>query len=319
MIIPKPIDQTYRTIVTLEEYAQLIDYSEAAIYGVFDPSSHVDDACRDIWTLRQRNYLLRYLEEAQEEIENATNRLFQPTWITGEIRDTGNIRLTDKKDCDYSFYTKWNNVIEMGRKTVHNIALEETVDHTFDPASIGPIPVNTNIVKDINFIKIYYPNTELEIHPSLVTITRNEFDEDVLYIEIPRPRTVKYELRNNPVAGLRIDDVDNFQETVDIKYLYTTDLDSIQENPDKTVSLHYLAGEIIPTKQQIEMIVRLAHVKMAEPPCGCESALDIWRRDRHIPDILTSERLNNPFGPNDGAMIVYQWMRGMRKMRFGTI
>lgn len=319
MLIRRPLDQLYRTIVTLEEYAQLIDYSEEAIFGVFDPSSHVEDACREIWTLRQRNFLLRYLEEAQEEIENATRRLFQPTWITGEVRDTGNIRLTDRQNCDYSHYTKWNNVIEMGRKTVHNIALEEAVDHTFDPVQIGPILVDTDIVRDINFIKVYYPDTELEINPSSILITKNEFDEDVLYIEIPRQRMVKFDLRDNPPQGLRIDEATNFQDAVDIKYLYTTDLNSVQENSDGTTSLHYLAGEIIPTKQQVEMIVRLAHVKMPEPPCGCESALDIWRRDRNIPDILTSERLNNPFGPNDGAMIVYAWMKGLRKLKAGHL
>src|SRR5690606_13343113 len=124
MIVPSTLNeaQTYRSAVTLEHYAKAVQYTECAMFGVYqEPSvATVGDQCREIWTQDQRNYILRYLAEAQIEIENETNMLFGRTWITGNLSDS-NERLSDV--VNYSSlinnklwqtrqakYTKWRNV-----------------------------------------------------------------------------------------------------------------------------------------------------------------------------------------------------------------
>lgn len=312
MIIQTEQNLNYKSAVTLEQYSWLIGYDECSMFGVYNPTAFVEDECRSIWTQRQRNYILRYFQEAQEELENETGRLFSPTWITGNLADTGNNRLTDIQTCKISYYTKWNNLIQMGRKTAHTIASSVVIDYSTDPVLIGPIAVNTSIVTDINFIKIFYPDTEIEINPSNVYFSGTD-----IYIEIPKCRLVKYELRDNPSSGILYTNDANFQETVDIKYFYTTDLNSIVEFGDGTAGLYYLAGEVIPTVQQIDMIIRLAHSKMPDEPCGCDISQRLWKRDRNIPELLTAERLQCPFGINDGAWIAYKWAQSMKKLRIG--
>lgn len=313
MIVQTEQNLDFKSAVTLEQYSWLIGYDECAIHGVYNPDTFVDDACRAIWTQRQRNYIQRYFQEAQEELENETRRLFSPTWITGNLADTGNSRLTDIQTCKVSYHTKWNNLIAMGRKTLHEIALGEVIDYTTgDPILIGPIAIDTSIVQDVDFVKVMYPGTTVEINPSKVYIAGTD-----MYIEIPRCRLVDYDLRDNPVAGLVYSDDSNFQSEVDIVYYYTVDLNSIVEFGDGTAGLYYLAGEVIPTTQQIDMIIRLAHSKMPDEPCGCEVAQAFWKRDRNIPEILTAERLQCPFGINDGAWIAWQWAKSMKKLKIG--
>lgn len=313
MIIQTEQNLDFKSAVTLEHYSWLVGYDECAIHGVYNPDTFVDDACRAIWTQRQRNYIQRYFQEAQEELENETRRLFSPTWVTGNLADTGNSRLTDIQTCKVSYYTKWNNLIAMGRKSEHEISLNEVIDYsTGDPVLIGPISVDTSIVQNLDFIRIFYPGTTVEINPSKVYLVATD-----LYIEIPRCRLVAYSLRDNPSSGLAYSNDANFQVDIDIKYYYTTDLNSIVEFGDGTAGLYYLAGEVIPTVQQIDMIIRLAHSKMPDEPCGCEVAQAFWKRDRNIPEILTAERLQCPFGINDGAWIAYKWAQSMKKLRIG--
>lgn len=304
--------KNYTSAVTLEHYAWLIGYSESAIFGVYKQDDYENDECRAMWTLQQRNYMLRYFQEAQEELENETRRLFSPTWVTGNLADTGNDRLTDVQTCKISYYTKWNNLIQMGRKTPNILGLDVVVDHSSDPAIIGPIPVNTAIVTNLNFVKVYYPGTTIEINPSNIYLIGTD-----LYIEIPRVRMVEFSLRDNPSSGVLYTDIANFASLVDIVYLQTVDLNSIVEFGNGSAGLWYLAGEIIPTVQEKDMIIRLAHSKMPDEPCGCEVAQRLWKRDRNIPDILTADRLQCPFGINDGAWIAYKWSQSFRKLRMG--
>lgn len=69
--------------------------------------------------------------------------------------------------------------------------------------------------------------------------------------------------------------------------------------------LNYLAGlQTLPYDLE-DAIIRLAHALMPNEPCGCLTVQNLWKRDRRIPEILTAERLNCPFGQNDGAWYAY--------------
>ena len=317
-IVPTYItdQQSYRSAVTLEHYAKVIGYSECAIYGVDNPDdrtrTEIGDQCRDIWSLDQRNYALRYFDEAQEELENEMKRLLSPTWVTGNLSDTGNARLTDIQVCMPAYYTKWNNLISMGRQVIYEVEEGSTVDHTGDPAIIGPVTIDGSIVTDLNYVKVLYPDTELEINPSKVYL-----DGLDLYIEVPRCRMVRYDLRDNSDAGVDYTDTSLFQQTVDVYYYATEDTNSVVDFGNGNIGLWYLAGETVPTVQQLDMIMRLAHSKMPDTPCGCSAAVEVWERDRNIPDFLTPDRLECPFGINDGSWITWKWAQTMKHLRLG--
>lgn len=81
------------------------------------------------------------------------------------------------------------------------------------------------------------------------------------------------------------------------------------------VRLNYLAG-IKRLDFQAEMaIVRLAHAKMGRPPCQCDKTSQMWSADYKIPDVLTRERLNCPFGLSNGAWQAYRWALSMASKR----
>lgn len=370
MIVPDALgeEHTYRSAVTLSHYAKAVQYSECAIYGVSNPAEArtIANACREIWTLEERNYALRYLTEAQIELENETLRLFNTAWITG-VLDAPNERLTDVKTYNRktyfsqflispAIYTRWTNVKALGRLVPVEIDLNVAVDHTADPAVITAT-IDPLIVTDKHRIRIfesgnYGTDREISLDPSSISIV----DVD-LTITIPRCRTVKYELRDNPSSGLDYTNIDNFIEEVDIYYYTTVNTDSMvitksncscstrQEavclefatlgtttvrsstrcrafdctcnSYDIHAGLYYEAGESIPNQQVIDMIIRLAHVKMPLEPCGCEIAQRLYKRDREIPAFLLPERLKCPFGVSDGAWISFQWARTLKKRKFG--
>jgi len=79
--------------------------------------------------------------------------------------------------------------------------------------------------------------------------------------------------------------------------------------------LHYLSGMLGLTRQAEDAIVRLAHSKMPTEPCGCQVSQFMWKRDRNVPDILTRERINCPFGLSDGAFASWMFALSMRQWR----
>jgi len=73
------------------------------------------------------------------------------------------------------------------------------------------------------------------------------------------------------------------------------------------VTVYYEAGTVdVPGWRQA--IYRLAHSRMGEQPCGCVLHERQWRQDRAVPSILTAERLNCPFGLENGAWGAYAWV-----------
>lgn len=75
------------------------------------------------------------------------------------------------------------------------------------------------------------------------------------------------------------------------------------------IRLNYLAGKRTLTPNTEDVIVRLAHSLMPSEPCGCPTLKILWERDRMVPETLTKERLNNPFGLSEGSWFAYQWAK----------
>jgi hypothetical protein len=83
----------------------------------------------------------------------------------------------------------------------------------------------------------------------------------------------------------------------------------------KIARLYYLSGLRALDNQMEDTVIRLAHSKMPTEPCGCDITQRLWERDRTIPDVLTPERLNCPFGINDGAWIAWRFTNRRRVIR----
>jgi len=83
--------------------------------------------------------------------------------------------------------------------------------------------------------------------------------------------------------------------------------------------LNYKAGMDKLTRQAEDVIVRLAHSKLPHPICGCDFAVNTWKRDQSIPQFMTRERINCPFGTNDGAWHAWKFAWAMKNWRAGVL
>lgn len=344
--------------VRLARYAQLAGFSECAFWGVNNPSDLQNEACRPIQSLFERWQIARYLGEAQEEIEQVCGYPLSRRWFMDELPYRCVLKARRRK------------VIEIGIRAEADIALGAIVDHTNDPAVIGPIATT---VTDEDEVHIYHPGTDIEIDPSSITISGG-----FVTIEIPRCRTVIDP--NNPDVGWDYTDVGQcwlsvpipgvFECTVDVKRVYNDDttqatfvwphrgsasctsldccltcseytrsacgyirdaegglidvLAASRESgawrpecsvcyctaPD-LVRVYYRAGMNPLTKQAEDAIIRLAHAKMPKPPCGCGPLMEMWTRDRHVPDVLDAIRLHCPFGLSDGAWTAWNFANAL--------
>lgn len=84
------------------------------------------------------------------------------------------------------------------------------------------------------------------------------------------------------------------------------------------VRVNYRAGLETLTYQAEDTILRLAHAKMPTAPCGCDVLQSLWARDRNIPQILTRERENCPFGLSDGSWAAWRFANSIKVMRAGV-
>lgn len=84
------------------------------------------------------------------------------------------------------------------------------------------------------------------------------------------------------------------------------------------VRLNYQAGLRQLDTAMKSALVRLAHARMASEPCGCAIVQALWERDRTTPDVLSRERLNNPFGPQEGAWVAYKLAQSRKLYRMSV-
>jgi hypothetical protein len=349
--------------IPLARYAQLISYPECQFFGVADAPGQVNSECRTIWVKAERDMVLKYLLEAQEEIEKQIRYPLKARWVE-----------EDNRPYSCPVDAKWNKVIEGGVRAEEAVLLDAPVDLATDPATVGPIAGIT--FTDVDEVHVFHPSGTsfcpkegVEIHPSCVTIAGG-----ILSIEIPRCRLVREGYADNPRDGIDYHDDGNFEDAVDVYRVYNDpstqaelvwphrcnsecaacscseytrdgciyvrdgDLGVLDVLPatysggawtvasgnclpgrPERVRLNYRAGLTSLTPQAEDAILRLAHAKMPEEPCGCAVAQRLWARDRNVPKILTSERVNCPFGLNDGAWIAWEFAMDLRTVRMGVM
>lgn len=321
---------TDQLAVPLARYAQLVDYSEAAFFGVRRDGQD-EYACRTIWTRWQRQAVTRALMAAQGEFWKHCGYPMVKTFITAERHDYNRTVLLE--NC---------HVIGMGRKVDTLLASGKAVSHATDPVSISQNVTTT----DPEEIHVYHPGTDYEIIPSSVVIAGG-----VATILIPRVRMVALANDNNPDDGWDYTDTSKFEQTVDIRWIYldpfyqvevfcqapcacpppvaTTFWNSVQMKAPRIghikldcntsfcgctpqyMEVSYLCGLESLSVHAEDAIIRLAHSRMPTEPCGCDFLRGMWERDKTVPDVLTAERENCPFGLSNAAWQSWEFMQDM--------
>lgn len=338
--------------VPLPRYAQIIRYEECPFFGVNNRGIDNRD-CDRIFTKPERDMVIRYLAEAQLEIERVTNFPLSARWIENE-----------ELPYQWRSVARWGKVVEAGVKATTTISASETIDTSTDPGVVGPVATT---VTDESEIHIFHPGTDVEIHPSQITISGGN-----VTILVPRCRTVKEDFADNPRTGLDYGDLNNFESEVDVKRVYNDGSTQATLNwphgkscPNCTEAtangcisvidgevgtldvleatyssgawarscgqccacvepsrlfVNYRAGLVQPIDQHVaDTVVRLAHSKMPQEPCACDVVSNIWQRDREQPEVSTAERLQCPFGINNGAWIAWRFAQTYRLVRGGVL
>lgn len=194
--------------LSLERYAQLIGFSECAIYGVNNPGKNYNDCDNKIWTLSQRVLAVKYLREAQDEIEQVVGYPLAPRWIAAEQHPLYSACMTKV------VHAKYGKLIAAGQKAETVIDAGAAVNHAADPAVVTV----ATTVTDTDEIRVFHPGSDLEINPSAISIAGGNAT-----ISIPRCRMVKESEMDNDAAGLDYSDTTLFESTVDVKRIYNDD------------------------------------------------------------------------------------------------
>lgn len=329
------------SVVTLSRYARIIGYAEPAFFGVV----HEDNrkyACREIWTKNQRDLVARYLYEAQVDIEETAGFPLQPTWVVDDRPPT----------TTGVMLAKHTNLIQVGARAEATVQADAEVNHATDPATVGPIATTAT---DPAEIKVFYPGTEQEIEPAKVSISGGavtiwiprvrmvassaldnpatgldyaDLDNFLASVDVKR-------VYNDPTVGAqlvwRTDSMtaSSMSETAAALTITNKEIGEVFVHPTEQpvigagnltlarVQLHYQAGLETLTQKAEDAIVRLAHAKLPAEPCGCDGVRLVWKRDATIPQVISRERLNCPYGLPDGAWVAYQFALSMMVYRMG--
>lgn len=338
--------------VALARYAQIIGYHECAFFGVNAPGN-VDDACRTIWTLEQRRAIAKALAEAQGDIEGVTRYPLSPKWFENEehalrcpiVADwtkliAAGVRAETVIDEDATVTLRGEGdvILDPAIVTAATDVTDADEIHIYHPDSEAEIFPSAITISE-GEVTISIPRCRL------VADQNNppegwEYEDDANFLSAVDVRRVYNDPSVNATLVSRNSSCNcgNCSETTRTGCMYITNKEvGIVEVRPATytegawvgasalcrsytrVRLNYRAGLTRLTYQWEDAIVRLAHSRMPNEPCGCGIAQSVWQRDRNIPDALTRERINNDFGLSDGAWFAWQVAQGKKLMRAGVL
>lgn len=354
-----PAQQTLTGIsdlaVPLPRYFQLIQITECSGFGVNNPDAP-EPGCRDIWSKFQRDEVERYLAEAQEEIEQQVNYALVKRWftneqhpyrypvmtnwgkvVTGGVRDTatiaagtavshvsdpavvGPIATTVTDTDEIRVYHPGTDVeiipsaitITGGNVTIRiprcRMVLASLADNPAEGLSYSDL---ANFEATVDVRRVYNdPSTQATLiwpHQCTAVCASGGCSDythpGCEYVRLPEIGSIDV----SPATYA------NGAWTV------TGSNPACCRGKPQFVKLNYYAGATT-TRQMEDAVIRLAHSKMPDEFCGCEVWTRLWRRDRNVPEVLTRERLNCPFGLSDGAWIAWTFTRQFRLVRGDAI
>lgn len=325
--------------ITMSEYTRLIGYAECAFWGIRwignDPYP-----CRQIWSLPEREMIQNALLEAQDEIESIIHYPLSPRWFANERHDAHN-PIVAQWGHILEAGVMANTMIQAGATVDYasdpavitvNIGSCAPADvHIFLPhtdieieiESIGPTPSSTPITYDIEIPRCRLVDQGYRDNPELgwdysdvstwgtptvdVRCIANDSSTQAVTISkgfcntqtcADTRGTGCIYIRNNELGFIDV------QLASYANGAWSRDYTCCRA---KWVEINYKAGKQMLSRQEKDTIIRLAHSKMADEPCGCDVTQRLWKRDRHIPEILDTARLDCPFGLSDGAWIAWKF------------
>lgn len=342
--------------VPLPRYFQLIQNQECGGWGVNNPDDP-EPGCRDIWSKFQRDEVERYLAEAQEEIEQQISYPMTKRWFTDERHAyrypvftnwgkviEGGVRATLTIQAGAAVnHASDPAVIGPIATTVTNTD-EIFVYHPGTDVEIIPSAITLsggNVTIQIPRCRMVLASladnpaegwsySDLANFEATVDVKRVYNDPSTNAVLIwPHQCTAVCaqggcsDYTHTGCEYVRLPEIGSLGVT---PATYTAGQWTVTTSGNPAccrgkaqfVRLNYRAG-VVATRQMEDAIVRLAHSKMPDEFCGCEVWARLWRRDRNVPEILTRERLNCPFGLSDGAWIAWTFTRQFRLVRGDAI
>ncbi len=339
--------------ITLSRYANLISQPECGFFGVSNPAD-ADKSCQEIWSLIQRLEVAKYLSEAQDEIEQQTHYPLCPTWFADEqkfwrdpvkpkwgkvieagvqaesdiavpsaisyatepaiigpivttVTDVDEVRIFYPDDSDREITPVFKQ-ISGGSVTIWVPRCRMVAPNLLDNPSTG-LDFNdlTNFLADVDVKRIFNdPSTNAEwVWPHRCTTNCStsgctDFSQDAcIYV------------RNNEIGSLGTR-LAKFNVTTQVWARTTAQCCS---GRPEIIKINYKAGLDPISPQAEDAVLRLAHSKMPDEICGCQTFTRMWKRDRNVPEAITPERASNPFGLNDGAWAAWQFTKSLRLVR----
>lgn len=341
----------YASAISLATYAQIIGYRECAFFGV----SHPDNerfGCREIWTKQNRDEISRYLVEAQEEIEKVVGYPMQQKWIVGEkhklklkiltkstrLISPGVLSITDLFSGLSVNYATDPAIIT----SPTTLTATEGIIVVYPGTSIEIEPSQIEI--SIGVLEIQIPKCRLIAFDNLDNPEEGwEYADDTKFQTTVDVKLVATDLSEQATLiwphdcyGGACSVCEEYTQTA-CMYMRYPEIGSVTVVPasysggvwthnsstckglPEMVKLNYTAGLQTLDRHAETMIVRLAHAKMPMALCGCDAGQYMWRRDQNVPQLLTKERLECPFGLNDGAWIAWKFATSMTDFRAGTL
>ena len=329
--------------VPLPRYAQIIGLDECDFWSVVNRNVYRQSSgCN--WTQENRRLVLHHLIEAQSEIENILHYPVTPRWVEDRLMYGRSLNVLNGK------------IIAAGKQATSVVELAASVTTTTDPSVITVATTLTDASEiviyhagttaqiypsEITFlsgtmtIKVPRCRTVKPQYIDLPTIDYNDlsmFADEVDVMRIyndPTDHGYAYWLRSE--NGYHTEDQSLFLE------IQSHDLGLVKPHysiysggmfkmaapkyhcTPTGILLRYYAGLTSVPNVIEDAIVRLAHSRMPDEPCGCDLSKRMWARDRAIPEMLSRERLNCPFGLADGAWVAWQISYKERMVRIGVM
>jgi hypothetical protein len=343
--------------VNLVRYAQRIRYRECAFHGIHLDSDD-DFECRRVWIQAERDDVAFALAEAQEEIEQVVMFALAPRWFEERVPYKPILKARQRlviepgimKDTMLSagqaVVTGGGDPASIGPIALGTCAAADVklfhagTDQEITPASYteagGAI---TFLVPFCRLVDPAFQDNPASGWQYTDFATWIAATVDVRCISNDPSVQGTYIWREDKTGCCSPYVCPKCGHTTDSACLYVRDgrlgyLDSRRATyasgawtagsgcgyctPD-WVTLRYRAGMVPTSKQAEDAVIRLAHSKMPDEPCGCDSTQRLWKRDRNTPTVLTAERANCPLGIMDGAWIAWKFANAMRILRGSTI
>lgn len=338
--------------LSLARYAAKFNISECAIWGV--RRDVLNGACDSIWTLHMRTTLLEYLAQAQDMIEdqiryplcprwiNETDRPYSPCMHTewGWVIEPGVMATTTVLDDAVV-----SHAVDPATITAPTTVTDPAEIHVFYPdTDTEIIPDSVTITGGVVTIRI--PRCRMVdidlIDNPVGGLTYTDLANFQGTVDIRRvyndTSTQAVLVWPSGKANCNGCTAETASGCIAVKTYKTGSVHVLSASYaggswsssslcadwgcsalPRTVQLNYKAGLTVMPLNAEDAVIRLAHSLMPEQPCGCDIAIQHWKRDRYVPDFISPDRERCVFGYSDGALFAWKQKRALRLIRPGIL